>query len=123
MVKKKLFYDLPKYFLGVFHYFSHHSRVGILFALLLLSIQNLNLTIRCVSWKQLMSVMNHHMYVCACLKVSVNYGQQVRGFFIFFFIKVVYMILRILNLEGQQNCIISSKVTTFGPTVKKKINK
>ena len=54
-----------------------------------------------------------HMYVCMCLKVSVNYGQPVRVFFLYFIKEWVNMVLRIINLEGQQNCMIDSKVPMF----------
>ena len=53
------------------------------------------------------------MYVCMCLKLSVNYGQTVRVFVFFHKTEWVYMVLRILNLEEQQNCMIGSKVTTI----------
>ena len=53
------------------------------------------------------------MYVCMCLKLSVNYGQTVRVFVFFHKTEWVYMVLRILNLEGQQNCMIGSKVTAI----------
>ena len=59
ILKGKMSYSFPKHFLGVFHYFSHHGRSTFFFALLLLSIKYLNLTIQCVSWEQLMSVMKH----------------------------------------------------------------
>ena len=53
------------------------------------------------------------MHVCMCLKLSVNYGQTV-GVFVFFDVtELVKMVLRILNLEGQQNCMIVSNVTTI----------
>ena len=69
------------------------------------------------------SLDNVNMYVCMCLKVNVNYGQPV-FFLLFFFFKscfskktqLVYMIVRILNLEGKKNCIIGSKVTNTLPT-------
>ena len=50
------------------------------------------------------------MYVCMCLKLSVNYGQTVGVFVFFHKAEWVNMVLRILNLEGQQNCMIGSKV-------------
>ena len=53
------------------------------------------------------------MYVSLCLKLSVNYGQTIAVLVFFHETEWVYMILRILNLEGQQNCIFSSKVTTI----------
>ena len=55
------------------------------------------------------------MYVCMCLKLSVNYGQTVRVFFVVFFhkIELVYMVLRILNLEEQKNCMLGSKATAI----------
>ena len=53
------------------------------------------------------------MYVGMCLKLSVNYSQTVRVFVFFHKIQWVDMVLRILNLEGQQNCMIASKVTTI----------
>ena len=57
-----------------------------------------------------------HIYVCMYLKVSVNYDQPVRVVVFFHKTKLVYMVLRISNLEGQQNCMIGSKVTTILPT-------
>ena len=53
------------------------------------------------------------MYICMCLKVSVNYGQQERVFVFFHKTECVYMVLRILNLEGHQNWTIGSKVTAI----------
>ena len=63
------------------------------------------------------------LFVCLCVIkfVIVNYGQTVRVFlFIFIFIFIFYFIffircrvLEILNLEGHQNCIISSKGKTI----------
>ena len=53
------------------------------------------------------------MYVCMCLKLSVNYCQTVRVFVFFHKTEWVYMVLRILNLEEQQNCMIGSKVTVI----------
>ena len=53
------------------------------------------------------------MYVCMCLKLSVNYGQTVRVVVFFHKTEWVYMVLRILNLEEQQNCMIGSKVTAI----------
>ena len=50
------------------------------------------------------------MYVCMCQKLSASYGQTVRVFVFFHEIEWVYMVLRILNLEEQQNCMIGSKV-------------
>ena len=46
-----------------------------------------------------------------CLKLSVNYGQTVKVFVFFHKTEWVYMILRNLNLVGQQNCMICSKIT------------
>ena len=60
------------------------------------------------------------MYVGMCLKVSVNYSQTVGVSVFFHKIQWVDMVLRILNLEGQQNCMIASKVTTILPPFKKK---
>ena len=63
-----------------------------------------------------MSVMKHFaMSICMCKKVSVNYGQPVRLLAFVFFHKTewVIMIFMILNLEGHQNCMIASKVTTI----------
>ena len=54
-----------------------------------------------------------HMYVCMCLKVSVNFSQPVRVFVFFHNTELVNIILRILNLEGHTNCMIASKVTTI----------
>ena len=54
---------------------------------------------------------------------SVNYGQTV-GVFVFYpETEWVNLVLRILNLEGKQNCIFSSKVTTIlQPLFQKKSN-
>ena len=51
------------------------------------------------------------MYVCMSLKTAK------RQEFLSFFNKaeLVDMVLRILNLEGEQNCIIGSKVTKILP--------
>ena len=46
------------------------------------------------------------MYVCMCLKLGVNYGQTVDVFVICHDPEWVYNFLRILNLEGLQNCMI-----------------
>ena len=54
-------------------------------------------------------------YVCLCLKLSVNYGQTVRVFVFFHKTEWINMVLRILNLEGLQNCMIGSKVSTILP--------
>ena len=54
-----------------------------------------------------------HMYVCMCLKLSVYYGQTVGVFVFFHKTRWVNMVLRILNIEGQQNCMIGSKVTAI----------
>ena len=52
--------------------------------------------------------------VCVCMCVTkvviVDYGQM---FFFFHKIEWVCMVLRILNLEGRQNVMIDSKVTTI----------
>ena len=65
VLKGTLSFYFQTHILGVFHYFSHHGHAPIFFAPLLLSVQYLNLTIRCVSWEQLMSVMKHFaMSVC-----------------------------------------------------------
>ena len=56
---------------------------------------------------------NVHIYVCMCLKISVNYGQPVRVVVFFHKTKCVNIVLKILNLEGQQNCMIGSKVITI----------
>ena len=52
------------------------------------------------------AIYNVRMNVCICLKVSVKYGQPVRVFVCFHKIEWVNMVLRILNLEGHQNCKI-----------------
>ena len=54
-----------------------------------------------------------YIYVCKCLKVIVNYGKPVRVVVFFPKTECVNMVLRILNLEGQLNCMIGSKVTTL----------
>ena len=58
------------------------------------------------------------IYVCVCLKVSVNYGQPVRVIVLFHKTDWVNMIFRILNKEKCQNCMIGSKVTKFDPLKK-----
>ena len=55
------------------------------------------------------------MYVCMCLKLSVNYGQTIGVFVFFHETEWVCNVLRILNLEGQQNCMIGLKVTAILP--------
>ena len=55
------------------------------------------------------------MYVSLCLKLSVNYSQTVVVFVFFHETEWVYRVLRILNLEGQQNLLIGSKVTAILP--------
>ena len=55
------------------------------------------------------------MYVCMCLKLSVNYGQTIGVFVFFHETEWVCNVLRILNLEGQQNCMIGLKVTVILP--------
>ena len=102
---------LNNFFLGVFHYFSHHSHATIFIALLLLSIQYQVCVLGAIneSYEALCDV---HMYVCMCLKVSVNYSQPAKVLFYFHMTHWVNILfLWILNLEGQQNCIIGSKVT------------
>ena len=64
-----------------------------------------------------------HMYDYMCLKVSVNYSQPVRVFFFFVQTEWVKMILKVLNLEGHPNCMISSKVTTIVTPLKRKSQK
>ena len=53
------------------------------------------------------------MYVSLCLKLSVNYGQTVAVFVFFHETEWVNKVLRILNLEGQQNCLIGSRYSNF----------
>ena len=63
------------------------------------------------------------MYVSMCLKLSVKYGQTIAIFVFFHETEWFYKVLRILNLEGQQNCIIGSKVTTIlSPYFQKNLN-
>ena len=50
-----------------------------------------------------------------CLKVSVNYGQLVRVFVFFHKTDWVHMVLRILNIEGQQKRMMGSKVKIILP--------
>ena len=50
------------------------------------------------------------MYVCMYLKGSVNYDQAIGVFVFFHKTECVNMVLRTLNLERQQNCMIGSKV-------------
>ena len=62
---------------GVIHYYNHHGRSAIFVALLLLSIPELNLTISCVSWDHLMSVIKHFamsvcISVCALNEVPIT---------------------------------------------------
>ncbi len=63
------------------------------------------------------------MYVCMCLKLSVNYGQTIGVFVYFHETEWVCIFLRILNLEGQQNCMIGLKVTAILPQFFQKILK
>ena len=63
---------------------------------------------------------NVRMYVCMCLKVSVNRGLPVRLFDFCHKIEWVHMVLRILNLEGRQNCMIGLKgITILSPVFQK----
>ena len=56
------------------------------------------------------------MYVCMCLKGSVNYGQTVGVFFLLLHETAwVNMVLKVLNLQGQQNYMIGSKVAPILP--------
>ena len=66
---------------------------------------------------------NVRMYVCMCLKISFNYGQTVGVFVFFHETEGVNMVLGILNLEGQQNCMIGSKVKTILSPFFQKIQK
>ena len=59
VLKSFLSWCFTKHIFGVFHYFSHHGQAAFFFAPSLLSVQYMNLTIRCVSWDYLMSVMKH----------------------------------------------------------------
>ena len=54
-----------------------------------------------------------HLYVCMSLELSANYGQTVRVFVFFQKTDWVSRVLRLLNLEEQQNCMIGSKVTAI----------
>ena len=54
---------------------------------------------------------NVRMYVSLCLKLGVNYGQTIEVFVFYHETEWVYKVFRILNIEGQQNWMISSKVT------------
>ena len=109
-------YNFPKLFLCVFHYFSHRGRPTIFFPLFLPWIQYLNQV--CV-----LGEINEHyealcdvcMYVCMCLKRSFHYGQPIGVFVFFHDTEWVNIFFIILNLEGQQNCIIGLKVTTILP--------
>ena len=51
VLKGSLSCNFTKHIFGVFHYFSHHGQAAFFFAPLLLSVQYLSLTIRCVSWE------------------------------------------------------------------------
>ena len=53
--------------------------------------------------------------VClSVIKVEiVDYGQTVRVFVFFHKLELLFMVLRILNLEGHQNSLIGSKVITI----------
>ena len=46
------------------------------------------------------------MYVFICLKLSLDYSQTVGVFAFFHETEWAYNVLGILNLEGQQNCMI-----------------
>ena len=69
------------------------------------------------------AVCDVHMYVCMCLKLSVNYRQTVGVCVFFHKTEWFFMVLRILNLEGQQNCMIDSKITAILPPFFQKIQK
>ena len=102
--------------IGIFHYFSHYGRASILFALFSSSLYSISEPKNQV---YVLGAINERYEalcnVCMCLKGSVKYGQTVG--FVFFFHKTecVNMVLRILNLKGEQHCMISSKVTTILP--------
>ena len=66
---------------------------------------------------------NVRLYVCMCLELSANYGQTVRDFVFFYKTEWVSKVLRILNLEEQQNCMIGSKVTEISSLFFSKISK
>ena len=57
------------------------------------------------------------MYVCVCMSVIkvliVDNGQSIMFFVFFHETEWVNMVLRILNLEWHQNCMIGSKVATI----------
>ena len=55
------------------------------------------------------------IYVCMCLKLRVNYGQTIGVFCIFHETECFCNFLRILNLEGQEDCMIGLKVTAILP--------
>ena len=55
-------------------------------------------------------------YVCMCVCMSViivNNGQSIRFFVFLYQIEWGGMVLRILNLEAHEKCIMGSKVTTI----------
>ena len=56
------------------------------------------------------------MYVCQYVpKIKCQFRQNGRIFFFFHKTEWVNVVLRILTLEGQQNCMIGSKVKTILP--------
>ena len=63
------------------------------------------------------------LYVCMCLELSAVIGQTVRVFVFFHKTEWVSKVLRILNLEEQQNCMIGSKVTAILSLFFQKIKK
>ena len=88
ILKEKLPYNFPKRCLGVFHYFSHHGRAAIFCVCIFTSFNSISepnnqvRVLRAIN-ESYEALCNVHMYVCMCLKVSVNYGQLVRVFFFF----------------------------------------
>ena len=57
------------------------------------------------NYKRYKALCDACMYVCMCLKLGVNYGQTLGVIVFFHKTEWVNMVLRILNLEGQQNCM------------------
>ena len=65
-----------------------------------------------------MSCVGHRVAISVCVYVChksciVDYGQMVRVFVFCHKIEKVGIVLRILNIEGHQNCMISTQVTNI----------
>ena len=110
----KLSYDFCKHILGAFYYFSHHCRSAFFFCTLTslnsISEPNNQMCVLGAIYERYEALCSVHMYVCMCLKISINYDQTVRVVVFFHKTECLNMGLKILNLEGQENtyghCIV-----------------